>query len=140
MKANEIMTRDPRVVTPETSAQEAASLMESEDTGVLPVVESDQSRRLIGIITDRDIALRIVGEGRTAARVRDAMTEGARAARADDDVKSVMEMMAGDKVRRIPIVDEAGAVIGIISQADIVRDADDDRAERTIERISEPGG
>lgn len=140
MKASEIMTKNPRVVTPETSAQEAASLMESEDTGVLPVVESDQTRRLIGMITDRDIALRIVGAGRTAARVRDAMTDGARSARADDDVKSVMEKMAGDKVRRIPIVDEAGAVVGIISQADIVRDADDKRAERTIERISEPGG
>ena len=130
MKAQDIMTKDPRVVTPETPVQEAARLMQSEDTGVLPVVESAQSRRLVGVVTDRDLALRVVAEGKTSASVRDAMSSG---------VKTVMDLMAKEQVRRIPIVDEAGTVVGIISQADVVLEANNDkRAEQTIEAISKP--
>ena len=66
MKAKDLMTSNPSVVTPETSVQDAARLMQREDTGVLPVVESQQSLRLIGMITDRDIALRVVAEGKTS--------------------------------------------------------------------------
>ncbi|MEO7963348.1 MAG: CBS domain-containing protein [Gemmatimonadaceae bacterium] len=139
MKANDIMTKDPRVVTPDTPAQVAARLMQSEDVGVLPVVESEKNRRLVGVITDRDIALRIVADGKTNAQVRDAMTSNVTTARSDDSVKDVMKKMASEQVRRIPIVDGEGIVIGIISQADIVLEGDDKTAEKTIERISEPG-
>ena len=138
MKAKEIMTQNPRTVTPETAVQEAARLMESEDTGVLPVVESAQSKRLIGIVTDRDIALRVVGAGKTSASVRDAMSSGVKTVKADDNVKDVMALMAKEQVRRIPVVDDAGMVIGIIAQADLVREADDKRPEQTIEAISKP--
>jgi CBS domain-containing protein len=138
MKAKDMMTMNPSVVTPETSVQDAARLMQSEDTGVLPVVESQQSLRLIGMITDRDLALRVVAEGRMSATVRDAMSTGVRSAKPDDDAKDVMEMMAREQVRRIPIVDEQGMVVGIVSQADIVREGDDKRAEKTIEAISKP--
>jgi CBS domain-containing protein len=140
MKAKDIMTKDPRVVTPETTVQEAARLMQSEDTGVLPVVESSGSHRLIGMITDRDIAIRVVAEGRTGASVRDAMSTGVRSARPDDDAKDVMDLMASEQVRRVPIVDASGMVVGIVSQADIVLEGDDKRAERTIEAISQPNG
>jgi CBS domain-containing protein len=138
MKAKDMMTSNPSVVTPETSVQDAARLMQSEDTGVLPVVESQQSLRLIGMITDRDLALRVVAEGRTSATVSDAMSTGVRSAKPDDDAKDVMELMAREQVRRIPIVDEQGMVVGIVSQADIVREGDDKRAEKTIEAISKP--
>lgn len=138
MKAKDIMTQNPRVVTPETTAQEAARLMKSEDTGVLPVVESEQSRRLVGVVTDRDIALRVVGEGKSSAQVRDAMSSGVRTAKPDDDMKDVMDLMAREQVRRIPIVDEKGTVVGIVAQADLVREADSKRAEKTIEAISKP--
>jgi CBS domain-containing protein len=138
MKAKDMMTMNPSVVTPETSVQDAARLMQSEDTGVLPVVESQQSLRLIGMITDRDLALRVVAEGKMSATVRDAMSTGVRSAKPDDDAKDVMEMMAREQVRRIPIVDEQGMVVGIVSQADIVREGDDKRAEKTIEAISKP--
>jgi len=139
MKAQDIMTKDPRVVTPETPVQEAARLMQSEDTGVLPVVESAQSRRLVGVVTDRDLALRVVAEGKTSASVRDAMSSGVKTAKPGDDVKTVMDLMAKEQVRRIPIVDEAGTVVGIISQADVVLEANNDkRAEQTIEAISKP--
>jgi CBS domain-containing protein len=138
MKAKDMMTSNPSVVTPETSVQDAARLMQSEDTGVLPVVESQQSLRLIGMITDRDLALRVVAEGRMSATVSDAMSTGVRSAKPDDDAKDVMELMAREQVRRIPIVDEQGMVVGIVSQADIVREGDDKRAEKTIEAISKP--
>jgi CBS domain-containing protein len=138
MKAKDMMTTNPSVVTPETSVQDAARLMQREDTGVLPVVESQQSLRLIGMITDRDLALRVVAEGKMSAQVSDAMSTGVQSAKPDDDAKDVMELMAREQVRRIPIVDESGRVVGIVSQADIVREGDDKRAEKTIEAISKP--
>jgi CBS domain-containing protein len=143
MKAKDIMTRKPKCVTPETSVREAARLMKEEDVGVLPVVERDGSDRLIGIVTDRDIAIRHVAEGHDSSScpVREAMTSSVRTAREDDDVESVMDLMGTEQVRRIPVVDERGSLVGIVAQADIVREArDDKKAERTIEKISDPGG
>lgn len=143
MKAKDIMTRKPKSVTPETSVREAARLMKEEDVGVLPVVDRDGSDRLIGIVTDRDIAIRHVAEGHDSSScpVSEAMTSNVRTAREDDDVDSVMDLMGKEQVRRIPVVDERGELIGIVAQADIVREARDDRkAERTIEQISDPGG
>ena len=140
MKASDIMTSNPRVVTPETPVQDAARLMKSEDTGVLPVVESEGNRRLVGVVTDRDITIRVVGEGRANAQVRDAMTANVRTAKPSDSAKDIMSVMAREQVRRIPVVDAQGMVVGIVSQADIVREGDDSRAEETIERISRPGG
>jgi CBS domain-containing protein len=139
MKARDIMTQNPRVVTPETPVQEAARLMKSEDTGILPVVESENSRRLIGTITDRDIAIRVVAEGRSSAQVRDAMSQNPKACRPDDNVKDVMQVMSDAQVRRVPIVDDGGTVVGIVSQADLVRESDSGRVEKTIEKISQPG-
>ena len=139
MKAEEIMSRNPRTVTPETAVVEAARLMKSEDVGVLPVVESESSRRLVGIVTDRDIAIRVVAEGRTSATVRDAMSTGVRTCKQDDDLKTVMQLMASEQVRRVPIVDDRGELVGIVSQADIVLEGDDKRAEETIEKLAQPG-
>ena len=143
MKAKDIMTRKPKSVTPETSVREAARLMKEEDVGVLPVVDRDGSDRLIGIVTDRDIAIRHVAEGHDSSScpVSEAMTSNVSTAREDDDVDSVMDLMGKEQVRRIPVVDERGGLVGIVAQADIVRKAKDDaKAERTVERISEPGG
>ena len=143
MKAQDIMAKNPRCVTPRTSIKEAASLMKSEDVGALPVVESDSSKRLVGMVTDRDIAIRVVADGRDlgSATVQDAMSKGATTARASDDLDDVMKVMGREQVRRIPIVDERDELVGIVSQADVVRKASSDRkAENTVERISEPGG
>ena len=139
MKARDIMTENPRCVTPETSVQDAARLMKSADAGSLPVIDSSESRRLVGIITDRDIALRVVGEGMSSAQVRDAMSPNPTSCGADDNVKDVLKAMSDAQIRRIPIV-EGGMVVGIVSQADLVRQADSDRVEKTIEKISEPTG
>lgn len=138
-QAKDVMTQSPTVVTVDAPVQEAARLMQREDTGVLPVVESQGARRVVGVITDRDIALRVVAEGRTSATVRDAMSTGVRTCKANDDLKAVMQVMANEQVRRVPIVDERGELVGIVSQADIVLEGDDRRAEQTIEQISQPG-
>jgi CBS domain-containing protein len=142
MKAQEIMARNPRCVTPRTTVREAASLMKSEDVGALPVVESESSQKLLGIITDRDIAIRVVAEGRDASvTVSEVMSKGATSARTTDTVDEVMKTMGREQVRRIPIVDERDQLVGIVSQADIVRKAQSDsKSEHTVEKISEPGG
>jgi len=142
MKAQDIMAKNPASVNPDTSVQEAAKLMQREDVGVLPVVESG-SRRLVGVVTDRDIAVRVVAEGRDAAqsRVQDAMSSNLKTCKPDDDVDDIMDVMGREQVRRIPIVNDRGELLGVVSQADIVREAkDDDKAERTVEKISQPGG
>ena len=136
--AGDVMTRNPRTVTPETPVREAAQLMKSEDTGVLPVVDAS-SKRPVGVVTDRDLAIRVLAEGRTDARVADAMTPNAHTVRENDDLAQVMALMAREQVRRVPIVDERGALVGIIAQADVVLQADDKRAEQTVEAISRPG-
>ena len=138
MQAQDIMSKNPRTVTPEATVRDAARLMQEEDVGIVPVVEQD---RLVGLITDRDIAIRVVAEGRAEARVRDVMSENPKSMRPSDDVNDVLEMMGREKVRRVPITDDRGTLVGIVAQADIVREAPNDkRAEETIEQISTPGG
>ncbi len=141
MKIQDIMTKDPAWVTPGTTIRDAAKLMQREDTGIIPVVESGETKKLVGVVTDRDIAIRVVAEGRGGdARVSDVMSSGRLATlRPDGDVDDVMDMMADQQVRRVPIVDDRGTLVGIVAQADIVRKArDDSKAERTVEKISEP--
>ena len=141
MKAREIMTRDPRTITPDARLQEAARLMRDENVGLIPVVEGANSRNLVGVITDRDIAIRVVAEGRdvTSSTVRDAMSTGLQTCREDDNVAEVMDLMGREQVRRVPIVDEGGGLIGIVAQADVVLQANNDRkSEHTIEKISRP--
>jgi CBS domain-containing protein len=143
MKIQDIMTKDPACVTPGTTVRDVAQLMQREDTGAVPVVESTDSRRLVGMVTDRDIAIRVVAEGRGGdTRVSEVMTGNRLATlNADASVDDVMRRMADEQVRRIPIVDERGALVGIVSQADVVRKArDDGRSEQTVEDISRPGG
>ena len=143
MKARDIMTKDPSCVTPDTPVRDAAKLMQRDDVGMLPVVESKGSKKLVGIVTDRDIAIRHVAEGHASpdCPVSEAMTDRLITSRENDDVNDLMKVMGREQVRRIPIVDERGSIVGVVAQADIVREAKDDaRAERTVEKISEPGG
>lgn len=143
MNVQEIMTRDPACATPGMTVRDAAQLMKREDTGVLPVVQEAGSKRLIGVVTDRDIAIRVVGEGRDGeTRISDIMSADRLAtASPNDSVDRVMEAMGQEQVRRIPIVDERGDLVGIVSQADVVlRARDNHKAEQTIEEISAPGG
>lgn len=140
MKAQDIMAKNPRTVTPQTSVREAAQLMKSEDVGMLPVTDSEGSKSLVGIVTDRDIAIRHVAAGHSSSDcpVSEAMTSNVKTCKTTDSVDDVMEVMGKEQVRRIPIVDERGDLVGIVAQADIARQADDKKAERTVEKISQP--
>ena len=141
MKAQDIMSTNPRCVTPEQDVREAARIMKDENIGVVPVVEASGSKKLVGMLTDRDIAIRVVAEGKSSAQVREVMSGNPRTAKASDSVDDIMDLMGREQVRRIPVVDDRGELVGIVAQADIVRDAKDEKkAERTIEKISEPGG
>jgi CBS domain-containing protein len=143
MKAQDIMSENPTCVTPDTSLVDAARLMKQENIGVVPVVESANSKKLVGVLTDRDIAVRAVAEGRDGANtsVGHVMTSNVRTSITTDSVNDVMDLMGREQVRRVPVVDERGALVGIISQADIVLEAKDNkRAERTVEQISQPTG
>ena len=143
MKVQDVMTKSPASVTPGATIREAAQLMQREDTGIIPVVDEQAKKRLVGVITDRDIAIRVVAEGRDAgSRVSEIMSTSQLATCApDDDVNDAMEAMAKEQVRRIPIVDDRGSLVGIVAQADIVRKArDSGRAEKTVQQISEPSG
>jgi CBS domain-containing protein len=143
VKVQEVMTREPSCVTPETPVREAARIMKSEDVGVVPVVKGEGSKELVGVITDRDIAIRVVADGQNVdVAVRQVMSADRLATvNPDADIDDVMDRMASEQVRRIPIVDERGELVGIVSQADVVRKAKDEgKAEDTVERISQPGG
>ena len=140
MNVREVMTSNPRCVSPNDSIQVAARIMREEDTGVVPIVENGKP---VGVVTDRDIAIRVVAEGRDGGtRVSDVMSSSRLATlRPDADVNEAMERMADEQVRRIPIVDDRGSLIGIVAQADVVRKVrDDKKSERTVEKISQPSG
>jgi CBS domain-containing protein len=143
MQVRDVMTKDPACVTPGTTIREAAQVMQRENVGVVPVVEEQGSKRLVGVLTDRDIAIRVVAEGRDGgARVSEIMSSNRVTTCApDDDVNEAMQAMSDEQVRRIPIVDERGSLVGIVAQADIVRKGHDKaQAERVVRDISEPGG
>ena len=139
MKVGEIMTRGVEIANPDDTVQQAASRMAELDVGVLPVGEND---RLVGMLTDRDIAIRAVAEGRaTDAPVSEIMSGGVKTCGPNDSVESAMELMGREQVRRVPIVDERGSLVGVVAQADVVRMAGKDRqAEKVVEKISQPGG
>jgi CBS domain-containing protein len=140
-KCGEVMTREPACCEPGDSVQHAAQLMKTEDVGSLPIVESRTTLTLVGIITDRDIVVKTVAEGRPAqtASVRDAMTQNPVTVREDDDVNRALSAMADRKVRRIPVVDADGRLCGIIAQADIATRLHQDKTTGDlVEAISEP--
>jgi CBS domain-containing protein len=145
MRASEVMTDDPETVTADASLMEAARKMKELDVGIIPVVESASSRRLKGVITDRDIAVRAVAEGKDAnsTTVGDVMTTRVQTCNKNDSLRDVMRVMETEQVRRVPITDREGRLVGIIAQADVAMDVDSPRGRkrvaRTLESISEPG-
>lgn len=144
MKARDIMTENPACITPETSARQAARLMEDHDVGSLPVVESEGNRRLIGVVTDRDLALRVLGRGESPeVQVREVMSGNVHCCRPDDSLDAVEDAMAKNQVRRIPIVDENNRILGMVAQADLARERKAVGAKdlgKVLEKISEPAG
>lgn len=138
MKARDIMTGNPRCVTADDTITRAAEIMRDTDVGIVPVVEDSGTMRLAGVVTDRDIAVRVVAEGRGSnVNVRDIMSSRLATVRPDDDLDRVTELMKTEQVRRIPVVD-GDRLVGIIAQADVAREGRDRRTGDVVERISEP--
>jgi CBS domain-containing protein len=121
MNCNQAMTRNPVFCEPLDSVSHAAHLMRQKGVGALPVVSDWRSKKLIGIVTDRDLALRVVAEALNAddTTVAEVMTPVIMACRAQDDVSGVMKIMEIDELRRIPIVDSHDCLVGIVSRADL---------------------
>ena len=141
-KCSDVMTPDPVACEPQDPILKAAKTMKQQDVGAIPVVESQSSGRLVGIVTDRDIVVKVLAEDRQVERatVRDAMTADPAACRADDEVEDALALMAQRQVRRMPVVDDAGRLCGIIAQADIATRVNrDQRTGELVEAISEPG-
>ena len=142
MKAKEIMSPNPQCCTPADTLQNAARMMADFDCGSLPVVENADTKELVGVLTDRDIAVRGVAKGKTPdSKVNDVMTPAPACCSPDDDVDEVERIMVDRQVRRVPIVDSARRVVGMIAQADLARDnraASDGEVGRIVEKISEP--
>jgi CBS domain-containing protein len=137
MKVREIMTTDPATASMDTSLEEVARMMREEDVGALPVLDDDGG--LFGIVTDRDIVVRCVAEGKQPGEttVEDVLTEDLHTVNPDDDVEQAARLMSQKQIRRLPVVEE-GELVGMISLGDIAaKQRDEEVAGDTLARVSE---
>jgi CBS domain-containing protein len=120
-KCDEVMTKNPVCCLPDDMVAKVAQLMQSENIGSVPVIENEQTQKLVGIVTDRDLALKIVAKGNDAnsTKVEAVMTRQIVTCRTDDDLQLALDAMAEHQLRRIPIVDNDNKIVGIIAQADV---------------------
>ncbi len=134
-RCREIMTRNVKTASREMSLQEVARLMREGDMGAMPVVEDG---KLIGIVTDRDIVVRAIAEGRdTSTAIGEVMTTEIFAAKEDDFAFEAIRLMGDKQVRRVPVITESGELAGIIAMADIALEMEDEREiAETLEEIS----
>ncbi len=136
-KCNEVMTKDPVCCLPNDMVADVAELMKSENIGSMPVIENKQTKKLIGIVTDRDLTLKIVAEGLDAksTKVDEVMTHKVVTCLADDDLQKALDAMSEHQLRRIPVVDNDNKVVGIIAQADVATRVN--QPEKTAEMVKE---
>lgn len=138
MQVQEIMTEGPAYCSPDSKVNEAARLMAECDCGEIPVV--DEKRKPIGVITDRDIAIRVVAKDKNAQQtaVREVMTKSPVTVTPDADIEECHELMEEHQIRRLVVVDKNGALAGMVALADIAREADEDETGETVRDISAP--
>jgi CBS domain-containing protein len=134
------MTRDPSCCVATDPASKAASIMRDEDTGIVPVIDNEQTLRLVGVVTDRDLCMNVVAEARDprSVAVEACMTQPVVTCSPSDSVTKVTELMRQNMIRRVPIVDEQGRLQGIVSMADVVNQGELKPAEthETLQKIS----
>ena len=135
------MTKNPTCCTPDTGLQEVAKMMVNCDCGCIPVVDAKDSKMPVGMITDRDITCRVVAQGKNPLDLtaRDAMTSTVLSVTADTSLDECLTMMEEGKVRRIAVVDEKGAVCGMLAQADIATNAGDRATAEVVQEVSRAG-
>jgi CBS domain-containing protein len=132
----DVMTTNPRTVETGASVVEAARLMKEEDVGIAPVVEGG---RLVGAITDRDIVLRVVAAGKDpqSTTVREIASTDLVTVDPQQDLDEALRLMARHQVRRLPVVEEDGKLVGVLAQADVARESDEQKTGELVEEISE---
>jgi CBS domain-containing protein len=141
MKVRDIMTPNPACCTPEDTAERAARLMRNLDVGAIPIIDNEQDRRPVGIVTDRDLCLGVVASGADPGSTTLAghMSPELVCCRPEDDVREVSELMQSRQIRRVPIVDESGACVGIVAMADLaVKAPREGQAGEAIQEVSQP--
>jgi CBS domain-containing protein len=138
MRVSEAMTRDVRVANPGQTIRDVAKIMAEIDAGSMPVGEND---RLVGMITDRDIAIRAVAAGKGPdTPVRDVMSKDVKYCYEDEDLEHVAENMGDIQVRRLPVVNRDKRLVGIVSLGDIAQKEDAETAGEAVQGVSQPGG
>jgi len=138
MKISEVMTTEVETIGADQTAREAASFMLRADAGSIPVCDGD---KVIGMITDRDIAVRGVAEGRGPdTPVSELMSDGIICAREDEDIQEVARRMSEEQVRRLPVLDAEDRLCGIVSLGDLTREMRGEAAQTALEGVSSPGG
>jgi len=138
MKVREAMTRDVYIANPQNSIKEVARVMADIDCGAVPVGEND---RLVGMLTDRDIAVRAVGQDKGPdTRVGEVMTRDVRYCYEDEDLEQVTHNMGDQQIRRLPVVDRDKRLVGIISLGDVAMSTDGSETSEALTGISRPGG
>ena len=131
----EAMTSNPQAISPETTAGEAAQLMKSEDVGALPIVAGD---RLAGVVTDRDLALRVLGEGKSRdTAVSEIASKDLVTVDPGQSLEEAARLMAEHQVRRLPVVEEDGRLVGVLAQADVAQAGHDSLTGETVQEISQ---
>ena len=132
----DLMTSNPCSIDADKPVTYAAKMMRDEDVGLAPIVEGD---RLVGTLTDRDIAVRVVAEGRDAEQtnVQDVMSTDLVTVDPQQDLDEALRLMARNQVRRLPVVEEGGKLVGVVAQADVAQKAGHEQTGRVVEEISE---
>ena len=135
-KIRDVMTPNPRTVEPSTTVQEAAKVMRDEDVGPVPIVENGS---VTGIVTDRDIVLNVVAEGKdaTSTSVSEIASGDLITVDPEQTLEEALRLMAQHQVRRLPVCEDDGRLVGIVAQADIARQSDDARTGEVVEQISQ---
>jgi CBS domain-containing protein len=142
-KCDEVMTKNPVCCLPNDMVEKVAQLMKRENIGSIPVIDNEQTNKLIGIVTDRDLTLKIVAEGRDAksTKVEAVMTRKVVTCHAEDDLQKALDEMSGHQLRRIPVVDSDNKILGIIAQADVAtRVNQPEKTAEMVKQISQANG
>jgi CBS domain-containing protein len=140
-KCQEVMTPNPACCLSSDKVDRAAQIMKAEDVGSVPVIESLHVRRVVGMVTDRDIVLKVVADGRDpeTVLVNEIMTSRPVTCRLDDDLQHLLKTMAERQVRRVPIVDTRNRIVGIVAQGDVAtRTEEPIETAEVVRRISRP--
>jgi CBS domain-containing protein len=140
MKVKELMTKDPACCTPDASLDQVAGLMTEYNVGSIPIVDSSDCKKIVGLITDRDIITRTVAKGKNPLefKAREIMSTSVVTAKEDDDVRDVTRLMEDRMIRRVPVVDDDGCVRGMVAQADIALKTSDKTTADVVQSISQP--